>query len=146
MLRSKRMTAVVNVASRKEDEAAEAFSKEQQMLDQHKAQMRSLEEYRLEYRQNMVAQGGKGMTIADMQEYRLFLVKLDQAIEQQMQLVGQAKHRVEMKKRDWLKARMHTKALDKVVERYRDEERRLEDKREQSASDELAQRKGFKNI
>lgn len=138
MTRSKRMQPVVNVAATKEQEAARQLGECQREIDARNARLTELLAYQAEYAQRFEASGGQGLDTARIQDYRMFLARLNDAISQQRRLVEVARLEYEKKRTHWLGARQHAHAIDKVVERFKREEDRSQGRREQADTDEHA--------
>lgn len=146
MTRSQRMKPVVQVTESRENEAAEAYSRARQALEQQKTQLQELVRYRGEYRLRFEEVGRTGMTGAQLQQMHRFLTQLDRAIEQQQRSLVTAERLCEQRQNSWNQARGKKKAVDKVVDRYRQQEELVDARREQKVIDEMAQRKGRFNI
>ncbi len=76
------------------------------------------------------------MDVKQLQEYRLFLARLNDAIAQQQKTVLQAERDVERCRSGWMRTRTRSQALDKVRERYQHVERQEAERREQADLDE----------
>lgn len=133
MTRSKRMQSVVEVTVRREREAAKRLGEAQQRVQAGEHQLNELIRYRDEYTQQF-ANGGS-LAAARLRDYRIFLDRLNQAVEQQRALVMRARQEVDVQRQHWLDSHMRVQALGKVVERYRDEERSLSERRLQKEAD-----------
>lgn len=140
MSRSKRLQPVQQITETREKEAARALGECQQQLAQLQQQLTELERYREEYRGHYQQSGNAGITAQRLLQLQQFLAKIDQAIEQQQQAIINGEAQCEVKKQLWFQARGRTQALDKVAERYRDDERQQQNRREQKENDEFAQR------
>lgn len=140
MTRSQRLKPVSRVAEHHEKTAARDMGEYQQRLQVHENRLRELMKYREEYAHGFQIAGARGMGAARLLDYRTFLSRIDQAIQQQQAQVVQARHQFEQKKDAWFQRRSRSQALEKVAERYRKQEQRDEDRREQKDSDERAQR------
>ncbi|HKK14792.1 MAG TPA: flagellar export protein FliJ [Gammaproteobacteria bacterium] len=138
MGRSDRMKPVVKVAEQRERAAARDFGECQQRLAEAEARLEELQGYRHEYGQRFQQSGGDGLSARRLHEYRTFLHRLNEAIAQQQALVGQLRQDCTAGHAQWLETRRRSQVLDKVVDRYRAQERREEDRREQQDSDERA--------
>jgi flagellar FliJ protein len=136
MTRSKRMQPVVNVTANREREAAQRLGECQQRVQAAEQRLEELTHYREEYTQQF-ANGGS-LNAARLQDYRLFLDRLNQAVEQQRGILERAHAECAGLRQRWLDLRTRTQALDKVVERYRVEERSDQDRRDQKETDEHA--------
>ena len=138
MTRSKRMQPVVNVAASKEQAAARQLGESQNEIDARKARLAELIAYQAEYAQRFESSGGGGLDMARMQDYRVFLARLNDAINQQRRLVVAAELDYAKKKNHWLSVRQQAQAIDKVVDRFKQDERRAEGRRDQAETDERA--------
>lgn len=138
MNRSQRMEPVVRVAGRREEDAARDLAKQRDLLAHQERQLAELQSYRSEYLERLHDQSGSGVNASRLQDYRIFLDKLDTAIGQQERIVAQQRREVERFHQRWLALRSRCNAMDKAVERMRNEERRALDRREQMESDENA--------
>jgi len=123
------MEPVVRVAAHREQDAAKSFAQQQEVLTKQVAQLEELKSYRVEYSVQFQNRAGDGVSATALQDYRQFIDKLDLAIQQQ-------ELEVEQFRRRWLELKTRCNAMDKVVERFRTEERREADRREQSEMDE----------
>ena len=72
--------------------------------------------------------------------YQRFLSQLDTAVAQQHQSLVWHQTNLNNARATWQQAYARVEGLRKLVQRYRDEARMLEDKREQKLLDELSQR------
>lgn len=133
MTRSKRMQPVVEVTVQREREAAKRLGEAQQRMQATEQRLDELVRYRDEYTQQF-ANGGS-LTAARLRDYRVFLERLNQAVEQQRALVTRARQEADAQRQRWLDSHMRVQALGKVVERYRDEERGHQERRLQKESD-----------
>lgn len=138
MNRSRRMEPVVRVAGRREEDAARDLAQQREVLARHESQLRELHAYRTEYLERLRGQSGGGVNASRLQDYRVFLDKLDTAIGQQERIVAHQRREVDRFQQRWMDLRTRCNAMDKAVERIRREERREAERREQQASDEHA--------
>lgn len=133
MTRSKRMQPVVEVTVQREREAAKRLGEAQQRVQAAEQRLDELTRYRQEYTQQFAA--GDSLTAARLQDYRVFLDRLNQAVEQQHAVLGRARQDADAQRQRWLDLHTRVQALGKVVERYRDEERSHHERRLQKESD-----------
>ncbi len=145
MTRSKRMKPVVKVAEGREQAAARVMGEAQRQLQAQEDKLQELITYRAQYTEQFQVSGGAGLGAARLQDYRVFLSRLNQAIEQQHVRIAQCQQDCERQRSNWMATRTRSQALDKVVERYQREERRADDRREQNETDERAQRGGTRD-
>lgn len=137
MTRSKRMQSVAEVTANRERDAARRLGEAQKRAQAAEQRFQELLAYRDDYTQQF-ANGGS-LTTARLQDYRIFLERLNQAVEQQQSLLERANQDCEVLRRRWMEIHTRTQALDKVVSRYRDEERSDSERREQKESDQRTQ-------
>ncbi len=138
MTRSKRMQPVVKVAASKEQDAARQLGECQREIDARKARLAELIAYQTEYAHRFESSGGGGLDMARLQDYRVFLARLNDAIAQQRRLVEAAEIDYAKKKNHWLGTRQQAQAIDKVVERFKRDEVRAQGRRDQADTDERA--------
>lgn len=140
MTRSRRMQPVQNVAHNREQSAVQKLGQSQQYLAAQQAKLDELRSYRDQYTKDFEASGGGGLGATRLRDYRVFLNRLNQAISQQEALLTQCSCQHEETRLQWLQTRTHSQAIDKVVQRFDAEERRLQERREQKEQDEHAAR------
>jgi len=142
MTKSKRMEPVARVADQRERQAAVEMAEFRRFLDVQQAKLDELNNYRNDYARHFEEAGRGGMDAARMADYRRILARLNDAIAyQEQRLAGLHNDYVRVRQR-WTDTRTRAAALEKVMERYREEEQRAGDRREQGESDERAQRTG----
>jgi flagellar FliJ protein len=127
---------VQQVAASKERKAARSLGQAKQNLAQQEAKLLQLKLYHQEYLERFQQASAQGISVTQLQEYRAFLAKLDGAIREQEKIVADSTTRHTTQRDNWKQKRTRTQALGKVVERYRKEERKTEDRNEQKENDE----------
>lgn len=140
MTRSKRITPVARIADNKERNAAKVFGKSQQNLKDHEDRLQELIRYRDEYNAKFLETGSNGLEAQKVHAYRLFLSRLNEAIDHQRGIVQQVAEELLKDKEKWMHTRSRAKALEKVVERYQNQENKELQRQEQKESDERASR------
>lgn len=139
MNRAKRMQPVADVAQHRQDQAAQRMGLQQMQLVQQEKRLEDLRNYRDEYNGRFYADG-RVMAAVEVREYRLFLSRLDQAIDEQIRHVEVARQALERSHNDWSACRVETDAINKAIERMQADEQQLEKRREQGQNDEFGQR------
>lgn len=140
-LKSKRMQSILELAQHDEQAAIEALGLSSRNVEDNVRQLQELEQYRAEYRTQMLTDGESGFSATKMQQYQQFLFKLDEIIVQQKEQIVISEQIKEQKRGEWLERRTHSNALDKVTQRYQEQERQEEQRREQKDNDEMAQQR-----
>lgn len=141
MKKSDRLTPVQRLSESREQTAAKALGKSNQAVQAQEQRLSELEQYRSEYYQYVQERGAAGVTAGKLQDLQRFLNNLNLAIEQQKQVVEMARREQEQMKVHWQQAHGKHQALSNVVDRYREDERLEDGKREQKEIDEHAQGK-----
>ena len=145
MTRSKRMNPVVRVAEHREKDAARRLGEAQKRLHDQQARLRELIGYRDEYNLKFQRTCSAGVDVKQLQEYRLFLSRLNDAIAQQQRVIVKAERDVEQARAGWMSTRTRSQALDKVRDRFIDSERREAERREQADLDERSTQSANRN-
>ena len=138
--RAARLAPVVAMAERAEREAAVQLGHSQGLLKQAEVKLGDLERYRADYQQQWISEGSKGVSGQWLMTYQRFLSQLEVAIGQQQQSLHWHRANLEKVRAVWQQRHARLEGLRKLVQRYIDEARLAEDKREQKLLDELAQR------
>lgn len=133
---SKRLKPVQQVAATRERNAARTMGQARKHLAQEEAKLEQLRQYHQEYLDRFQQAASQGISATQLQEYRAFLAKLDEAIQQQVKVVANSMANHSSHKDNWKQKHTRTQALGKVVERYRKEELKDEDRKEQKENDE----------
>src|SRR4051812_9442964 len=99
-----------------------------------------LNAFRLDFSQQWIVRGSTGVSGQWLLGFQGFLAQLDTAVDQQRQSLVWHQNNLDKARNEWQQAFARVEGLRKLVQRYRDEAQRLEDKREQKLLDELSQR------
>jgi len=138
MKKSQRIKVIVDLNANNEKKALKELgcvqSKKQALLDQ----LESLHKYRQEYQEQYSSVGKGGVNISQLLEFRSFISKLDQAIEDQKQAIVDMENETMLAKKAWEKQHNKTKSLQKVCDSALAEEVKSENKSEQSEQDDRA--------
>lgn len=139
------MKPVQRVAETREQAAVQKLGQSQQFLDAQHAKLEELCSYRDQYSESFKASSGQGLDANRLQDYRVFLTRLNEAIRQQETIIEQCISQHEQTRQQWVETRGHHQAIGKVVERYKSQEQKVQDRHEQQEQDERAQRPGDKS-
>lgn len=140
MRRADRLEPVQKIVDDTERRLAEHFAAAERLVAGCEQKLKELCGYRDDYTQGFAHRAGDGMGARELLDYQAFMVRLNDAIAQQAQIVERAKSDRNLQQQRWQDAAKRAKALNHVVENWTLEERRALDKREQRESDERAQR------
>jgi flagellar protein FliJ len=134
------MAPVQKVLDRKEKDRARELGEAQTRLSAAEVKLQDLEQYRQDYEQAFQQRAKAGQPVRALRDFQVFLARLDQAIQQQRQIVAATQKDVSGHSTLWQSAARQVKAVDSVVDRWQGEERLAQDRREQKETDERAQR------
>jgi len=135
-----RLKPVSKIADERERAAAQILAKAQNTLLQRQQRLQELTSYRNEYVTQYSADPNLARPVVLINDFRVFLARLDHAIVQQQGMVEASRRDYEKKKQDWLKEHTKVKALEKVIERAAEQEQVIAGRKEQKELDEFVQR------
>ncbi|MET0126448.1 flagellar export protein FliJ [Pseudomonas caspiana] len=138
--RAARLAPVVDMAENAERKAAQSLGHFQGQVRIAEGKLNDLEQFRLDYQQQWIDKGAHGVSGQWLMGYQRFLTQLDTAVDQQRRSLAWHQDNVDKARATWQQAYARVEGLRKLVQRYIDEARQLEDKREQKLLDELSQR------
>jgi flagellar protein FliJ len=134
------MAPVQRVLDQKEKDRARELGEARTRLSEAQAKLGDLEQYRHDYEQAFQQRAKAGQPVRALRDFQVFLARLDQAIQQQRQVVAATQADVSGHSTRWQSAARQVKAVDSVVDRWQGDERRAQDRRDQKETDERAQR------
>jgi flagellar FliJ protein len=138
--RAARLAPVVDMAEKAEKAAVQRLGHFQGQVRLAEAKLGELEKFRSDYQQQWIDKGAHGVSGQWLMNYQRFLNQLETAVSQQRQSLNWHQNNLNKARGEWQKAYARVEGLRKLVQRYIDEARALEDKREQKLLDELSQR------
>jgi len=138
--RARRLAPVVEMAERAEREAARKLGHCQGLVSQAEVKLGELERYRGDYQQQWLNEGRQGVSGQWLMNYQRFLTQLETAIGQQHSSLQWHRENLARARELWQQRYARLEGLRKLVQRYLEEARAAQDKREQKLLDELAQR------
>ncbi len=145
MKKTQRLRVVIELYRRQEKQALEKLGVCQQHYNSAVAKLESLKQYRRDYEQRDLSQGGQNFSSQQFAEYRIFLAKLDQAINDQKNIIQQKKQAVMQQQQQWQRQHQKTESLKKLDEKALAEALRQAEKIEQSEQDNRSARCGNKS-
>jgi len=141
MKRADRLEPVQRIVDDTEKRMAEHLASAERLVKTCEQKLSELNGYRDDYTQGFEQRAGNGMGARDLLDYQAFISRLNDAINQQAQIVENARQECELHRLRWQDAAKRAKALGHVIHTWQQEERRSEDRREQRETDERAQRR-----
>jgi flagellar FliJ protein len=109
------LKTVARVVGNEEREMARKMGDCRVNMEKDEQQLLSLKQYRNQYLEAFHGAGSCCFNPAQLQDYRIFLARLDQAIDQQQQVLRQSREAFEDMQLRWLKLHGENKALRKLI-------------------------------
>jgi flagellar FliJ protein len=131
MTRSEKLQPIAKIRKQQERNAGRLHGETIRQAEQQQKQLNELIGYREQYSKAFQAASESGLTVIQLQEYKLFIHRLDDAIMQQKQLVNNGQNECEVSQKEWMNKRNRSKMIDKVVENRQQVEHLEMKKREQ---------------
>ena len=122
----------------KEDKAVMALGKARRELEDYYQQLKQIEQYRLDYCQQLVSRGQAGLTASQYGHLNRFLTQLDETLSKQRQAEQHFKTQVESCESYWLDVRKQRRSYEWLIEKKQAEHQRLQEKRDQKMMDEFS--------
>ncbi|MBD1582232.1 flagellar export protein FliJ [Pseudoalteromonas sp. S16_S37] len=122
----------------KEESLRVNYMQAQHHLNDNQQKLSGLNNFRLEYSQQLHLKAKQGLSSSGFTQYHAFIKKIEEAIQQQARTVNTAKQVVEQRKRLWLAQQVKAKAIAKLIEKQQLERQKRLDKAEQKMLDEFA--------
>jgi len=135
MKNSRGLKPVASIAKAHERNAARLMG---EMLSQAEAQQLQLEtliNYRKDYLDNFSNASRVGLSAIQMQDYQVFISRLDTAIDQQKGQVVQSRQECEQSRDYWRSKYNHSEMISKVVESRALQEEKIKNSKEQKETD-----------
>ncbi len=142
MTRSKKLQPVADLARQNERTAARQHGDVLRELQQHENQLNELLNYRQQYLTALNTAGQTGLSAVQLQDYRLFIKRLDIAINQQQQNVNLERQNCEFSQNSWMDKRNRSKMINKVVSSRQKTESQEQEKQEQRELEDRPSGKG----
>ncbi len=134
------MQTLERVVSDAERKRAEALAACERRVSESESRLAELETYQKSYAEQFHARAGAGIGAAGLRDFQTFMARLADAVKQQIQVVAQAKADRDAQLETWQHAAQRAEAVGGLVKRWKREEQRAEDRREQNDADERSQR------
>lgn len=127
---------LVNLAQQQNDAAARRFGQLNQMQQAAQAKLDTLLQYRRDYQMRFQAAAQNGMNQSDLRNFQDFLLRLDEAIEQQRNANEYAREQAQIGRQEFQEAQRKMKSFDTLAQRHAAGEKKRAEKMEQRQQDE----------
>jgi flagellar FliJ protein len=138
MMKSKRFAPIQEIASTSAKDLSRTMAEAGRKVADLEQQLGQLQSYRDEYVRNSQSNGA--IDAVKLQNYRSFLDRLGEALNQHLKSLETARQEFEKRRALWSEKRIEAETLSRVVDRFRKEERYAADRREQREGDDAAMR------
>ncbi|MEP1744034.1 MAG: flagellar export protein FliJ [Kangiellaceae bacterium] len=138
MSSSKRLKPIKQLAENKEKKAAQNLGKSVEYRKLQLNKLAQLRNYRAEYVNSMSQKTQQGMFGDQLQQYHLFLTKLDTAIQHQEQIVAQSEQSLVESQDNWRADSSRANAISSAIDKMKTKENQQKEKRENAQVDELS--------
>ena len=132
---------LLDIMQERSDEATRRLGQLIAAEQNQKSRLGMLEGYRAEYAKKLKIAIETGITPLVLQNYRDFLARIDEAIEQQVRMVNQSETDTRRGQDEWRQQNRQLKALDTLSQRHDQRELMRENKQDQKIQDEFSTRK-----
>lgn len=133
--RSVRISKIVAIAQSEERRVCLEMGRAQQSLDAEIDRLQELESYRQSYTADFSV--GDEVSATRWQDYQNFLQRIDDAVQQQKEVVLTGRQKRDAHRRHWMKKRQRVDSLERVVDRYKVDEHRADERLQQKTQDDL---------
>lgn len=135
-----RMQRVLALAASEEQRECQEMGRSQRALEEELGRAEELQAYRRSYAERPASSGP--VDAIRWLDYQNFLRRLDHAVALQAQAVSESERHRDAHRARWLVKRQRLESLERVVERHQDAARRLDERRQQKAIDDLPRGRG----
>lgn len=135
MKKAERFDTVRRAADDLERSKARSLAACERVMIEAKAKLEELASYREAYVRDFDQRAAAGMSGADVREYRVFLARLDEALQHQTQVLAQARLQRGAELESWRNAAQRATAVEKITAHWQAEARRALERLEQQETD-----------
>jgi|SRR3984885_14345995 len=140
MMKSKRFEPIQEIAATSANDLSRAMAEAGRKVTDMERQLGQLQSYRDEYVRNSTQSAG-AIDAVKLQNYRSFLDRLGEALNQHLKSLDTARKEFEKRRAQWSEKRTEAETLNRVIDRFRKEEQYAADGREQREGDDAAMRR-----
>lgn len=125
-------------AKENENKAVMALGQARTELQNYYHQIEQIEQYRLDYCQQLVDRGKSGLTASAYGHLQRFLNQLDETLSKQRQAENHFKQQVANCEQHWLERRKQRRSYEWLIEKKQHDALVLQEKRDQKMMDEFS--------
>ncbi|WCE28972.1 flagellar export protein FliJ [Vibrio sp. SCSIO 43137] len=125
-------------AKEKENQAVLALGKAHSELEDYYKQVAQIEQYRMDYCQQLVDRGKNGLTASQYGHLNRFLTQLDETLTKQKEAESHFKQQVDNCQEHWMETRKQRRSYEWMIEKKRTDRAKRENQIEQKLMDEFS--------
>jgi len=137
------LDTLIELATKETDDATKRLGRAIRVSEEAQQKLVILQQYRDDYAARFQETLTNGLTALAYRNFQLFLEKIDNAIDGQVNVVQSSQQRVAEARAAWQACERKRMSYDTLATRARDQEMRKENKRDQKSMDEHAARISF---
>lgn len=134
--RTRKIDKIVSLAAAEERSLGALAGRSRKHLDEQLDRLGELNAFRHNYTGRNPA--SSGVSAAHLKDYQGFLDRLDAAVAAQQQIIRDGERNLETHRQRWLAKRQRLESLERVLDKYKDQDRAYESRLEQKSADELS--------
>ncbi|AZL85453.1 flagella biosynthesis chaperone FliJ [Aliivibrio salmonicida] len=123
-------------AQERENQSVLALNKAKSELDNFYKQVKQIEKYRLDYCNQLLERGQKGLTASQYSHLNKFLVQLDETLTKQKSAESHFTSQVDNCQTYWQETRKQRRSYEWMMDKKKAEKQKMLDKQEQKMMDE----------
>jgi flagellar FliJ protein len=136
MVKKFSLQPLVHLSQQQHDAATRKFGQLNQQQQATQAKLDALLQFRKDYQTRFQEAEQNGMNQAELRNFQGFILRLDEAIEQQRNANEQARSQLQVGRNELQEAQRKMKSFDTLAQRHIENEKKLEAKSEQRQQDE----------
>ncbi|HEB55753.1 MAG TPA: flagellar export protein FliJ [Gammaproteobacteria bacterium] len=137
MNNASKLDPIAKINRQHEQNAGRRHGETLRNMQQQQKQLEELINYRDYYTKAFLSASEAGISVVQMQEYKLFISRLDEAIALQTNQVTNVQNHCEISQKDWMQKRNKRRMIEKAIENRQHAEQKALDRREQKEQDDL---------
>ncbi|MCL1076635.1 flagellar export protein FliJ [Parashewanella spongiae] len=145
MVKKDPLQLVLQLAKDAEEQASLQLRSAKSEHQKARQQLDSLNNYRLEYMQQMSGKVGSNLSASQYHQFHRFVGQIDQAVGQQVEAVKKAEQQQGYRQQYWMEKQQKRKAVEMLLEKKAVKQQVTEAKSEQKLIDEFAIQQLFRN-
>jgi len=138
-----KLSLLLKIEKEKEESLRMNYLQAQQHFQSNQQKLQGLNNFRMEYTQQLHIKGQSGLSSAGFSQYHAFIAKIEEAIRQQASTVNTARQVVSQRQNLWLKQQVKAKAVEKLIEKQQQKATAIALKNEQRMLDEFSSNQFF---